>query len=152
MRAVGVRKMGLFTGWLAFLPSVLVTAGCGDSDDSTPMIPCNTTSECYESADLSQHLGRCVAEAYCVSGLCGGACVQPCEVVDPAHNPCRDPARICNEPLMPDESTVWFCTAVPIPCERTEECPAFKPSDMGTWECVEGTCQFPDFRYAVYPS
>ena len=139
------------TNPLALLPLLvaihLVTAGCGDTDE----IPCETTLDCQESLEFSSRLGRCVSEAYCLHGSCGGSCVEPCEMGDPAVNPCDDPGSICTEPVAPN-AMVSFCTALPIACESDEGCPVFKPTETGAWACIEGICRFPNFAYAINPS
>lgn len=137
--------------WLVVGLGVWIAGACSEPPPDEPPIPCDTSAECAESTQLADRLGRCVAEVYCVSDRCDGECVQPCEVVDPLFNPCEQPGRVCNEPTMADTSGVWHCTAVPITCERVEDCPVYRPADEGSWECADGICQFPGFEYAIKP-
>lgn len=125
--------------------SLLLPASCGSSNSD---IPCKTRLDCSESTRLSERLGRCVNEAYCIDGACDGACVAPCEVVDANINPCARADLICNEPAQATPGTTYTCTGLPIPCASSADCPVYLPSEVGTWQCEDGFCAFPNFSYA----
>lgn len=124
---------------------VVVLASCSNDDDSTA-IRCASHDDCL--AAIQEFPERCAPKDwYCRNETCEVQCAQVCEVAREDVNPCNDTSLICNEPQgTPIE--LPHCTGRPIECSSAADCPAFKPSEAGSWSCESGVCRFPDFQYA----
>jgi hypothetical protein len=80
------------------------------------------------------------------------ACAQPCEVIDPQVNPCRDSRLVCSQSKSGDNSFP-YCASGPLSCTNADDCPIALPpsqtvdSAAPVWSCVDGVCEFPGFHY-----
>ena len=111
--------------------------------------PCRVKGDCYNTHE-SQELGRCAPrEVACIRNACRVACPQPCEVLDPQVNPCRDTRLVCSQSKSGDNSFP-YCASGALSCTTADECPiALAQADggNGAWACVGGVCQFPGYRF-----
>jgi hypothetical protein len=110
---------------------------------------CDVADECWAAPEGAE-LGRCdPKEVACLQGSCRLACAQPCEVVDPSVNPCRDAKQICNQSKSRKVAEP-FCASSAIACDSVDDCPLSLPSGSigDAWSCDSNVCRFPGFEYA----
>jgi hypothetical protein len=117
---------------------------------SRPPSPCNVKDDCWNTPE-SEELGRCAPrEVACIRGACRVACAEPCEVIDPEVNSCRDSRLVCTQSKSGD-NTFPYCASGPISCTTADECPLSLPQTAdggtGTWSCVDSVCQYPGYSY-----
>lgn len=137
-----VSHMRRITLMVAFL-ALALARGCGAEQEP---FSCTVHDDCWSDPALTE-LGRCGPEALCVNGICRSWCPQVCEIAREDVNPCKDVTLVCNDPVEPP-GTPGFCVAYPISCETARQCPKYRPTLSGEWDCIGGTCRFPEFAYA----
>ena len=126
---------------------LVFASSCADGDDNRTT--CQTHDDCWEAPEL-QELGRCFPkEAVCNAGYCDGRCAASCTVVRQDVNPCAEPALICNQrsAVDPEDDEVAYCQSTEIQCSSSADCPIYRPTSEGAWECRNGVCRFPGFDY-----
>lgn len=151
----------------AFVALAMLAAACacGSRDklaDATPagdgLTETGTIPECTQPADCTnsqaaKDIGRCGArDVWCQAGTCRGACRNVCETVSFEANSCGDDGLVCNQNEPVSQARLFYCTAIPIPCVTARDCPIYRPrTDAGVaaWECWEGVCRYPGFRYLI---
>lgn len=138
--------------------SVMLLAGScggGSGEDATPRpgaedsavdsgTPCVENTDCADSRE-GHAIGRCgLQDVWCEpEGVCTASCREPCRTVTPDFAACGE-GLICNHSRNKDVRT--YCTALPIPCASSNDCPLYLPDANDTWTCDDGVCTFPRFE------
>lgn len=143
----------LFLRWVevCLLCVVLHLVGCTEesaaveSSQDAGRGPCHSNADCEDSeaAKMAAELKCPFSEFYCLAGQCQFDCGDVCMIARVDVNPCVK--GICiSRPQAPE---ITYCTMLPVKCDSAEDCPAYLPSQDGTWTCEQGICRFPGFTY-----
>jgi hypothetical protein len=76
-------------------------------------------------------------------------CKTTCTTTDERVSSC-DQGLICTHARTSNRNIEEpFCTRLPIHCSSPDNCPIYRPSSTGDWQCIDEVCRFPGFSYYV---
>jgi hypothetical protein len=138
----------LIFGLRAGLPAILICAASCVLASACVEPRCNSWGDCagvkYSDPE------RCFpAESICERSVCTRTCRPQCETVLADFNACEEPLICSSSPNTP----IGGCTALPISCSSVDDCPSYLPptgsGDGSGWACIDGSCRYPGYQYAV---